>query len=58
MGDPNFPRLMLPFQAQGVPSGRFLTFDEATELLGDQAVRTRARGSSCLQTGSVPRRQG
>jgi len=39
MGDPNFPRLMLPFQAQGVPSGRFLTFDEAAELLPTGRVR-------------------
>jgi hypothetical protein len=39
MGDPNFPRLVLPFQAQGVPHGKFLTFDEVTELLPRGMVR-------------------
>ena len=39
MGEPNFSRLVLPFQAQGVPSGKFLTFDEAIELLPRGMVR-------------------
>ena len=39
MSEPNFPRLVLPFQAQGVPSGKFLTYDEAIELLPRGMVR-------------------
>ncbi len=33
MGDPNFPRLVLPFWAHEVPSSRPLTFEETTDLL-------------------------
>jgi hypothetical protein len=41
MGDPNLPRLVLPFQAQMIPSGRTQTFEEAAERLGTGGVRIR-----------------
>jgi hypothetical protein len=39
MGDPSLSRLVLPFQAQMIPSGRTLTFEEAAERLRSSGVR-------------------
>ncbi len=39
MGDPNLPRLVLPFQAHEVPSGRPLSFEQTTETLRAGLVR-------------------
>ena len=39
MGDPNIPRLLLPFRAQEIQSGRVLTFHEAIDLLHTGRVR-------------------